>query len=509
MEMEKAVVKAIDKLYGSSSEPICPSKIIEAVCKECGIDDFDFLSAIIEETLSEDSNYVPVLSEDGEDEDEYEEADDAEIFFSRRGLFAKAQFCVCPTAFEIERGILIPGHRFVPFFDREDKIVLETGEKRGKIKRTKRNIPFVSLSVYYSLFGPRGMMEQVLIEAEDNMQAFLDEMQSGEVDPNSTCQVSVYDFKAFYAANKIVEGDILLVSIIDHKKKLCTIERLPQDRLWQAAKWNNEFEIGLRKNIDMVDIIGYMEPIEAFLSRAFFYSDHSLLQAPSSMLVNVLNQHDDLYLEISAEGNAIIWEKDREFELVEEEEDEDFEFDEDEDEEFAEEFRLDELFKTMGFSISANELEAYMRDELFGGGDSLERVKKRCFDDRVEQHYPELKKEFNQEIKELWETVKSEYNIFQDNPQGKIRKKALEFADMHTAWIRKLDMNAIDINDSLKKDLTKIFELLGPVYGLIALLNDDQVIEPKQVKGYSGMLDMAMSEYDKMIKKLDKKLGIK
>ncbi|MHB9139289.1 MAG: hypothetical protein ACYC4Q_07800 [Victivallaceae bacterium] len=500
MNVDAEIIKAVDKLCGTTSLPIYPEDICEEVCDRIGFDSDGIPPDIIEYALEEEGdNYVAVYNS---------EEDDAPYFFSRRGLFDQAQFCIRPSALEIEQGILIPGHRFIPFFNRDSEVKLVTGVNSTKIKKTKRQIALSKLRIYYSLFGPKGMMELISAENEDNMFTFMEELKHGGDGKNTMSTVSAYDFKDFYAANKIVEGDMLLLSVINYKKQLCSIERLPDDRLWQSAKWESMFEEGLRESIEIVDQLGEMEPIEAFLSRAFFLSDHSLLESPSSMPVNLLNKRDYLSLDVSESGSALIWEKDREFDLMDMDDWDEEELESDENFPDEEESGLDKLLQIMGFATNDEELAAYMRDELFSGGNSLDNVKKRCLDNRIEQHYPDLQKEFNKEILSLWKTVKKEYNIFRDNPQGKIRKKGLEILDAHTEWIRTLDSANVTPDRQLESKLKEIMQVIGPVTGLVLFLNTEQKLSQKEVHNYSTMLEVAIETHARMIRDINAMLGI-
>lgn len=498
--IEADIIKAVDKLYGASSLPVKPEEIYEAVCDKIGIESFGFEPCIIEGALEGDRNYVMVYGSD--DEEDY--------FFSRRGLFDKAQFCIRPTAMEIERGILIPGHRFIPFFDRDSAVRLETaGNKPGKIKKIKSTFNFSSLCVYYSLFGMMGMMELLTAENHENIFALMENMKN-DGDGVESIGVPVYNFKEFYAANKIVEGDLLLLSIVDYKKNICTVERLPDERLWQAAKWDSAFAKGMRLNIDMVDQGGGMEPVEVFLSRAFFLADHGLLQAPSSLAVNIL-KGDGFYLAASDAGGVLIWEKGRKFDLMDPAElyDDDDELDDDDDDFMTEEDSgFNHLCKAMNFSINDEDLAGYMRDELFSGGNNLDNVKKRCFDNRVKRFFPELQQMFDEEILAIWKSVTADYNIFRDNPQGKIRKKALELIDVHMAWLRKLDANNITPDRELKKKLIELMQIVGPVSGLVEFLNAEQKLSQKEVNNYCEMLDMAMKTHAGMLKEINTTIGI-
>lgn len=498
-DIDVEVIKAVDKLYGAQGLPVRPAEICNAVCKKIGIDPYGFEPFIIEGALKEDDNYIVVPGYDGADD----------FFFSRRGLFNKAQFCIRPTALEIERGILIPGHRFIPFFDRDSEVRLEAGSNPVKIKKIKGQFNLSVLKIYYSLFGPRGTIELIGAENQDNLFAFMEEIKHGEDSKDADVTVSVYNFKDFYTANKIVEGDLLLLSVVDYKKKICTVECLPEERLWQSAKWDSDFAKGLRKNIEAVEQLGVMELMETFLSRAFFLAGHSLLQAPSSLAVNVLKHRNDFYLAASESGAVLIWENDREFDLIDMDDfgDEDFESDEDSMKE--EDSELNQLCGIMGFSINDEELAAYMRDELFAGGDDLENVKNRCFDNRLELLFADLREDFDQEILKLWMSVKKEYNIFRDNPQGKIRRKALELFDAHTAWMRKLDARNIIPDRQLEKQMMKIMQVVGPVSGLVIFFNTERKLSQKEVHNYSDMLDMAMGTHAMLIKDINNSLGIK
>lgn len=153
MNVDAEIIKAVDKLYGATSLPICPEEICEEVCERIGADSYDVPPEMIEDALAEEGdNYVSVFNS---------EEDDAPYFFSRRGLFDQAKFCIRPSALEIEQGMLIPGHRFIPFFNRGSEVKLVTGANSTKIKKTKRQIALSKLRIYYSLFGPKGMMELI------------------------------------------------------------------------------------------------------------------------------------------------------------------------------------------------------------------------------------------------------------------------------------------------------------------------------------------------------------
>ena len=183
-------------------------------------------------------------------------------------------------------------------------------------------------------------------------------------------------------------------------------------------------------------------------------------------------------------------------------------YDDDDDSMPEDDSAFNQLCGMMNFPINDEELAGYMRDELFSGGNNLDNVKKRCFDNRVKQFYPDLQQMFDEEILEIWKSVTAEYNIFRDNPQGKIRKKALELLDVHMAWMRKLDANNITPDRVLEKKLIELMQIVGPVSGVVEFLNEEQKLSQKEVNNYCEMLDMAMTTHAGMLKKINKTLGM-
>jgi methionyl-tRNA synthetase len=162
----------------------------------------------------------------------------------------------------------------------------------------------------------------------------------------------------------------------------------------------------------------------------------------------------------------------------------------------------------MGFSFSQNEIEAYIRDELFSNAANLadasvQNVINRCFDSRIEEHYPDLKEPFFDELNIIWKSVSSKYNIFKDSPQGKIRKRALEVIDQHNTWIRELDKRQIEITPKMENAFRSLMQIMAPLYSLVVLLNSDEEIKEPQLKKFINMLDVTKSVHKMRIQEID------
>ena len=510
MEFEEEILQAVDILYGTEPGPIIPEKISDKVCEKLKIDPDDMLPEIINDALSEASNYVKV----------YEEDETKDYFFSRRGLFQKAQFCVRLTDFEITNGILVLGHRFLPFFKPLEKLKLTAKGTKKSFKRKLAEYPIENIRIYYSLFGPKGMLDVISSEDDDNAMSFMDAMLSEDsTGAPSSMKITVYDMKDFFRKEQLKAKDLLLLTVKDYEKKVCEVEALRaeelQPRAWERAEWIKLLSDALKKSIDSVNASGYMETMDLFLARALFFGGAKMLENPPAPIVSILDGDSEFELKMSEGGYSLIWKKNEPMELEDDiydmMEDEDFE-DEDFDEMPPDEWReskLDTYCGEMGFSWTRDEIEAYMRDELFAAGgkaSGLDKVISRCFDERIDKYYPQLKKPFHIELEKLWKKVSGSYNIFEDNPQCKVRQKALEVLDQHCLWIRNLDKIGIGKSEKLQDALEELMTVVGPVYDLATQLNKPMEFKSGQVETFSKMMEMVKVAHKLKTGELEKEL---
>jgi len=77
---------------------------------------------------------------------------DDETFFPRQSYFQGASFMVSLTPVEIEQKILIPGHRFLPFYSYELKPWECTLNRSGGLPLTTKRVmmPLKDILVYYT-----------------------------------------------------------------------------------------------------------------------------------------------------------------------------------------------------------------------------------------------------------------------------------------------------------------------------------------------------------------------
>ena len=153
-------------------------------------------------------------------EDEWETIVDADPEFLRDGgrvcrreaFFTGRKFLVTPETWEIDAGILIPGHRFVPYLDPEvfpSEVVLRTGRRR--IRTKELSLPLARIIGCFPLLGTEQMMDVMIAESPAN--AFLRSGPRGDRE----VELTVFDLAEFYREHGFEEGDALRCEVVDYR----------------------------------------------------------------------------------------------------------------------------------------------------------------------------------------------------------------------------------------------------------------------------------------------------
>ena len=154
-------------------------------------------------------------------EDEWETIVDADPEFLRDGgrvcrreaFFTGHKFLITPETWEIEAGILIPGHRFVPYLDPEvfpSETVLRTGRRR--IRTKEMSLPLAQIVGCFPLLGTEQMMDVMIAESQAN--GFL---RSGGARGDREVVLTVFDMAEFYREHDFEEGDALRCEVVDYR----------------------------------------------------------------------------------------------------------------------------------------------------------------------------------------------------------------------------------------------------------------------------------------------------
>jgi hypothetical protein len=355
------------------------SEVEETISKETGIS-----ARILEDHLEE--SLLLFSSSTAKKSEKY--------YVPRNKFFNKAEFIVTPTALEIKKGILFSGHRFIPFYSQDlfptesFQIKTDTG---CLIKTKKIKYKLEDLYHYYSLLGAEGIIENLAADHSDNYELI--------GNPSQKINVTVFDFNNFYKENSFAPGMSLIFTVEDWISGSFTVSINSSDLAEEEKhKWFETIEEGLYKVFD--DFGPYMEIPEQF-ALAYHNAGLSSLKAPPCSIDNFINVNEKIQVKFY-ENNTILWypkEQSDSFEPVNDlisisqgtiE-------------------SLDAILEELGFLVSSVEIEAFIRDALQSGNNSISSILPKIFPETGIAFKDKAQETaFYNHLEELWEEITSE-----------------------------------------------------------------------------------------------------
>lgn len=228
-------------------------------------------------------------------------------YVPRVSYFHKAQFQIIPQTEEIEQGILIPGHRFVPFCDPEvlpAKCKLQLPE--GKVARRKKiRRVFKDILVYHNLFGLVRLIKNLVLEEDANREAF-----SNESAPQNEVSFTVFNMKKFYEKHAFKPGDALITTVENWKRGIYFVEYCPASELAKKGAFDKRCWRSMEDAFD--DVLALYGPaIDApeQLAQVIFRGGTELLQFPGVHIDTFLYESESVEVKIFG-GETVIWKRD-------------------------------------------------------------------------------------------------------------------------------------------------------------------------------------------------------
>lgn len=198
-------------------------------------------------------------------------------YITRAGIFTGKPFSIKPTQFEITNGILIIGHRFMPFVDpTELPHDIKINFFGSQLEFTSIEIPVYNLIPYYQLFGEEYFSQILSFDpANDDYDVILSDKSL-----NTIVNVTVVDCKNLYSFFNFKYGDRLHAVVSDwdtlnfeivpnikendNPFKETSVER--KRKKWFKNAENALIEVfnnyGACKSIDMQLCLMYMENLQ-------------------------------------------------------------------------------------------------------------------------------------------------------------------------------------------------------------------------------------------------------
>ncbi len=424
--------------------------------------------------------------------------------------FHNATFRMVPRLEEIQKEILIPGHRFLPFCSQEVlpcdcKLFWQDHEISTKILQYQSK----DLIAFHSLMGLAGML--LYIDKQNspgkqkkklekmNFISLIDDLMS----QSEKIALKVYDFSEFYKKNNFQLGDSILVTVLDWKKGIYKIAYSPLSEIENHPKecklWLKQMEDALEKVVEEKNMGAN---VHSQLAKAFFFAGKEIFHFTGYHIGGLLEKSKKIELnDITPYG--LLTHKSKKAAkipnllelLIAENENINQELEE----------ILDYIQSPMVESI----IEKFMLDEFFHGTKSFERVLQRCFSTVSSSCFKdrEQEKKFYDLLKEMWQKTEKSYNPAIDKHTGKCRSRALLLYEESFSWARSTTKD--NFTRSL---LEKIDDLVCDIHDLVLRYKLEDYLDKqqegeqmKEIEKQEKLLQMLKTEVLEFISKKETK----
>ncbi|OJF76289.1 MAG: hypothetical protein BKP49_07380 [Treponema sp. CETP13] len=409
------------------------------------------------------------------------------LFISRAGLFTNKKFSIKPFAYEIEAGILIPGHRTMPFTDPNqipDRLEFFVN---GKVVQKKIvTLPKSKIIPAYTLYGEEYVSQIISYDTANDEKNFAEK---GFEIPDSV-SITVLDLQNLYKEWRFTNSDRLILEVVDWNLGFITIKvqkNLSKNALkitkldYERDIWNRRFEKCL---LESMHSYGMCSSIEEQLAYAFFVfaqnytidfcgSVEDFLATTSSFVIAPYGIESRIILSSLGCPLFLDWC------------------------DFFEPITKNTLYPEIGIPLSYYVLQACILDSLYNKEDTLLGVLTRIYPDNWAIGEKE-KNYFLAYILKKYGNESNIYNYFTDYKVGNIRNKALTVFFKLISLLSDLKVSKVPLKLFNNQSLIIFRQLILHVNQLIEILVQQKNLDSEDLVPISLSLEGIDSRYDEI-----------
>jgi len=212
------------------------------------------------------------------------------IYQTKTGFFNNTQFIVTPDVFEIDNGIIVPGHRFAPFCSQE----IFPSEIEIFMDNIDEPLPIVDLAVpveiavnYHLLLGSEQMFDIFVAENSNNKAVMLNQAGGNII-------LSVFDVREFMLETGFKLGDSMLFTVKEWSEGVFSVAKITADRRpGNKKEWIERLATAILAAGDKD--ADYME-ISDQIATAMFRGGNELLINPGASLDEFIKESESVQI---------------------------------------------------------------------------------------------------------------------------------------------------------------------------------------------------------------------
>jgi len=401
---------------------------------------------------------------------------------SRRGFFEPFSFIISPTRLELVNGILIPGHRCVPFANSNLLPHEYTFFWQGS------PVPFTTTEgspeefyPYYSIFGEEYAPQYVARDNSENEEAYNDD----PFEEPSEVSIRTIDMRNIYREASFVPGDCFSVRTLDWKQGYFLLEKVGKDE-WSSEDldaWVEAAESGFEKSFAN---LGPASCTEEQVAYAYWYGGQRMRELPAHSLEDLLYKKT-VRIEICAYGiETRFWYAGREIPDSKEL---------DAGNTRPDKTLVEEMLARIKIPVSEYVVQSFIRDSLFRGERNEALIIDRLIPAPVEPDMRE-KNILIEYVRSVLTEFGGFYSPFRDKAIGPVRQRA---GELHTAVIElsaRLNKGGIDASWLPRHTFIVLSQIQSHTASVMEDLDFDEGLSEAELEALDNSLDSMIETYE-------------
>ena len=384
-------------------------------------------------------------------------------FRLKSGFFRNFEFPVTPDAWEIENGILFPGHRFAPFVAPEifPSEVRFTAADGAEPERREVTAPLSQIFHYHLLLGSEQVFDFFLADSPANAGI------RNSAKPADMVTLNVFDLSRFYREHDFRRGDALLCKVVDYDAGQVEFRHLPGDRRRESelAAYVEQFDKALDLVIDRFE--NYLE-IPEQLCWAFYCGREFLPPAEQAASCDEY-LHRTMAVELRCDGDHTVLDR-RQTEH---------------DDEYLPELpdgmrfsrgetgEITALLREIGSPLSPVEIDSFILDNCYARELEFEDFFARAFG-REKLHFVDEGQQavFYNYIEDRFEELTGNYNRVDDELKAPLRSTIMELVGDRLEFFDFLESAGEKLDRLPEEKVHRLAEVSMQLVEILKMLND-------------------------------------
>ena len=412
---------------------------------------------------------------------------------SRRGFFEPLTFVISPTRLELVNGILIPGHRCVPFANTNLLPQEYSFFWQGiAVPFTTTEGPPEELYPFYSIFGEEYAPQYVARDNSENEEAF----NSDPYDDPPEVSVRTLDMRNIYRAASFVPGDRFAVRTLDWIAGSFELKKVGKDE-WNEEDLHSWFCAAEEGFEDSFSKLGPASSTEEQIAYAYWYGGSRMRETPAYALEEFLYDKTDR-IEITAYGiETRFWYAGREIpdrkELATENTRPD-------------KTAIEEILHKLKIPASEYLIQSYIRDSLYREEGDANLIMERIVPVSVEIDNRD-RKFLVEYIEGVLTEFRKFYSPFTDKAMGSVRSG---MGELHTAVIdlaARLGKGDIDPSWLPRHTFIILSQIQNHTATVMEDLDSEESPPEAELEAMDGSLDSMIETYEDLKELIDEALN--